>query len=306
MENSTIPTPSGTVEEIFTAFVRERRYTKGVSVQTEQWYHQSFAVFREVWERCNTVGELSKETFAPAVEGMIRRGVRAVTVNSYCRVINAFLRWLHTEGKVPHLTVIPKLKEPHRVVNVFGQDEIQKLFAHRPKGPIERRVQTLALLIADTGMRLNEALTLRRPDIEFDDLLITIRQGKGGRQRKIPFSTAMRKVLWKYIESMGGSPERLVFSTRDGSTVLLQNNVRRDFAALCRRLRIGAGVKGGFHVLRHGFATEYLRRGGDLIRLGRVLGHSNLEITRRYVHFNVEDLSAVHESLSQVGKAGER
>jgi integrase/recombinase XerD len=149
----------------------------------------------------------------------------------------------------------------------------------------------------DTGMRLDEALNLRTPDVDFENLLITIRKAKGGKQRVVPFSTSLRKVLFKYVAASGGGGG-LVFSTRDGGP-LLQNNVRRDFTRLCKRIGIaGRGVKGGFHILRHGFATEYLRRGGDVIRLGRILGHSTLEVTRRYVHLQTEDLSAVHERLS--------
>ena len=57
------------------------------------------------------------------------------------------------------------------------------MFSHRPKTPAERRVQVLALLVADTGMRVNEALSIKTTDVDFDNLLITIREGKGGKQR---------------------------------------------------------------------------------------------------------------------------
>jgi len=299
MENSAI-TPSETVQ-LFTAFARERRYTKGVSSRTEGWYTQSFTAFRDVWKAHPTPTTLRRDSFAPVVEGMIRRGVSPITINTYARAINAFLRWLHTEGKVETLTIIPRLKEPARVINTFGQEEIQRLYQHRPTNPPERRVHVLALLIADTGMRLNEALTLKQSDVDFENLLITIRTGKGGKQRVVPFGSSIRKILFKHVDSFRGT--ELVFCSNEGMPIL-QNNVRRDFAKLCKRLKIGGNVKGGFHVLRHGFATEYLRRGGDLIRLGRVLGHSNLEITRKYVHLQTSDLSSVHERLSQVGKAG--
>ena len=58
--------------------------------------------------------------------------------------------------------------------------------------------------------------------------------------------------------------------------------------------------------MRHSFATYYLRNGGDVFRLQRILGHSTLEMTRRYVQLQTEDLSAVHDGLSvlavRVGK----
>jgi integrase/recombinase XerD len=289
---------SSTVAELFTTFVRERRYIKGVSSRTEGWYLQSWKAFSYAVEAHSTVAALAKGVFAPTVQSMIQRGVSPITINTYARAINAFLRWLHEEGKCSTLVVIPRLKEPTVAIQTFRTGEIQRLFTYRPKTPIERRVQMLALLVADTGMRLNEALSIKTTDLDFDNLLFTIREGKGGKQRIVPFSIAMRKVLYKHVSSCGRV--RLVFSTRDGLP-LLQNNVRRDFSKLCKRIGIGGNVKGGFHVLRHGFATEYLRRGGDVMRLGRVLGHSTLEVTRRYIHLQTEDLSSVHERLSVVG-----
>jgi integrase/recombinase XerD len=294
MENSS----SATLADLFTTFVRERRYIKGVSSRTEDWYLQSWKAFGSVLREHPTVATLAKGVFAPTVQSMIQRGVSPITINTYARAINAFLRWLHEEGKCSTLVVIPRLKEPTLAIQTFRNEEIQRLFSHRPKTPAERRVQILALLVADTGMRLNEALNIKTTDVDFDNLLVTIREGKGGKQRIVPFSIAMRKVLYKHTNSC--RRVSLVFSTRDGLP-LLQNNVRRDFSRLCKRIGIGGTVKGGFHVLRHGFATEYLRRGGDVIRLGRVLGHSTLEVTRRYIHLQTEDLSAVHERLSVVG-----
>jgi integrase/recombinase XerD len=288
---------SPTVADLFTTFVRERRYIKGVSSRTEDWYLQSWKAFCSVWEAHPAIATIAKGVFAPAIESMIKRNVSPITINTYARAINAFLRWLHEEGKCSTLVVIPRLKEPTVAIQTFRAEEIHRLFAYRPKSLTERRVQTLALLVSDSGMRLNEALSLKTTDVDLDNLLITIREGKGGKQRIVPFSIAMRKVIYKYVSSC--SKVSLVFCTRDGLPIL-QNNIRRDFLNLCKRIGIGGNAKGGFHVLRHGFATEYLRRGGDVIRLGRVLGHSSLEVTRRYVHLQTADLSSVHERLSIV------
>ena len=257
MEKSQSPARSSTVKDLYATFVRERRYTKGLSVRTEGWYQQAWNAFWDVLGEHSSVNTLTKETFAPAIERMLQRGVSPITVNTCSRAINAFLRWLHEEGKCSTLVVIPRLKEPSIAIQTFRPEEIQRLFVYRPKSATERRVHTLALLVADTGLRLNEALSLRVGDVDFD-LLLTVREAKGGKQRVIPFSTTMRKVLYKFVDS-NGRGEGLIFSTRDGLPIL-QNNIRRDFAQLCKRLKIGESVKGGFHVLRHGFATEYLRR----------------------------------------------
>ena len=154
------------------------------------------------------------------------------------------------------------------------------------------------MLALDTGLRLNEALTLRREDLDFDNLLITVRDGKGGKQRIVPISIRLRKILYVYVQrhvSLTG----LVFYACDGIKAC-QNNVRRDLGAVTRRLRI-TGVKGGYHVLRHTFAVNYPRAGGNVFYPQRILGHSTLQMTNRYVRsLGIEDLQAKLSLLANV------
>ena len=287
------------MQELFEIFIKDRRYGKGVSVRTEGWYRQSWLAFRDALNG-SSPESISKSDFSPVVEAMCSRGVSPITINTYARAINAFLRWLHEEGRSPKLVRIPRLKEPETFVQTFRPEHVQHLIQYRPSCRNQRRVQTMALLILDTGMRLKEALSLCVGDIDLDNLLITIRDGKGGKQRVVPISVELRKVLFKYIAA--SSTSGLVFCSRDGAR-LEQNNVRRDFKAVCRRLKI-SGVKGGFHVLRHTFAVNYVRNGGDVFRLQRVLGHTTLDMTRRYVDLQTADLQAVHSKLSLLTRRG--
>ena len=281
------------MQELFEIFIKDRRYGKGVSVRTEGWYRQSWLAFRETLSG-SSPESISKSDFSPVVEAMCSRGVSPITINTYARAINAFLRWLHEEGRALKLVRIPRLKEPETFVQTFRPEQVRHLMQFRASRRNQRRVQTMALVILDTGMRLKEALSLRAGDIDLDNLLITIRDGKGGKQRVVPMSVELRRVLFKYISAP--STSGLVFCSRDGAR-LLQNNVRRDFKAVCGRLKI-SGVKGGFHVLRHTFAVNYVRNGGDVFRLQRVLGHADLSMTRRYVDLQTADLQAVHDRLS--------
>jgi len=160
----------------------------------------------------------------------------------------------------------------------------------------ERRAHALACLILDTGMRINETLSMMREDVDIDNRLLRLR-GKGGKQRLVPVSFEGRKVLWKW---MRGRSEPLVFATRAG-TKPIQRNLLREFKILGSRLGI-VGVRFSFHTLRQTFAVNYIRNGGDVFRLQRMLGHSTLEMTRGYVNLQTEDLSSVHDRLSVVGK----
>jgi integrase/recombinase XerD len=60
----------------------------------------------------------------------------------------------------------------------------------------------------------------------------------------------------------------------------------------------------GWHRLRHTFATNYLRQGGDIVRLSMVLGHTQITTTQRYLHLLTEDLSASHQKISILNRLG--
>jgi integrase/recombinase XerD len=83
---------------------------------------------------------------------------------------------------------------------------------------------------------------------------------------------------------------------------MVQRNALRDFKTLCKHCGV-IGVRCSFHTARHSFAVAYLRNGGDVFRLQRILGHSKLEMTRRYVNLKTEDLQAVHQRLSLLAQA---
>jgi integrase/recombinase XerD len=232
-----------------------------------------------------------------------QRGVSATSVNSWPRVVNACFRWSHTEGHAAELIRIPRLKEEQRVLDTLRPEHIQHLVQFKPKARWQHRIHTVALLLLDTGMRIDEALSLGRADLDLDNLLVKL-HGKGQRERIVPISVECRKVLWKYLNRPGSQvrQESLVFTTRTG-TKLTQRNLLREFHALGAKLQI-TGVRFSFHTMRHTMAVNYIRNGGDVFRLQRILGHSSLEMTRRYVNLQTSDLSAVHERSSVLGQAG--
>jgi integrase/recombinase XerD len=106
----------------------------------------------------------------------------------------------------------------------------------------------------------------------------------------------MRKVLHPWASKRSG-PGRLLFGTRR-NTVVTVRNFERDFKLIGRKLGI-AGVRFSPHTLRHTFAVSYLRDGGNLFYLSRLLGHSSVTTTQKYLQsVNVDDLQALHDRLS--------
>jgi integrase/recombinase XerD len=279
-------------QQLIEQFIRERMYLKNVAPKTVLWYRQSFHAFEGAMDGKAVIGE--------RIVRLRNSGVSAVSVNTYLRTLNAFFRWAHTEGHVAELLRVAKLKEEQKVIATLAPEQIRRLIEFKPDSKSQQRLHTLACLLLDSGLRIDEALSLRCEDVDLDNFLLRVR-GKGGKHRVIPISVEMRKLMWRWLKTQhadGG----LLFPTRTG-TKLNYRNTLDDFKRLGKRLNI-SGVRFSFHTLRHTFAVNYIRNGGDVFRLQRILGHTTLEMTRRYVNLQTSDLQAVHSKLSLLSGRG--
>jgi integrase/recombinase XerD len=151
-------------------------------------------------------------------------------------------------------------------------------------------------LAIDTGCRIDELLTVKRANVDMENLLITVK-GKGSKERTIPISLECRKVIYKFLQRHEFD---FVFPTRHGGKVYYRSALDQ-LKKLCREQGVN-GVRTSWHTLRHGFALNHVRQGGDVFSLQRMMGHSSLEITRRYVNMNEEDLKLVHRKTSMLSR----
>src|SRR6266536_3444895 len=195
----------------FSQFTRERKYLHNVSPATLEWYENSFK-----WLRSESP---SPDELKDAVIRMRQKGLKATGCNSAIRAINAYLKWSESPLK------IPRLKEPQLVLPTFTTAEIARLVNWKPKGFYQRRLHLLVLILLDTGCRITEALTLRVSEVDFDNLLITL-DGKGRKQRVVPFSFELRKALFRYIREYR-KPDALLLASRNetrlGRRVMLRD-----------------------------------------------------------------------------------
>lgn len=187
-----------------------------------------------------------------------QRGVSAISVNSWLRGVNAYLRWSGAGFK------LPKLKEEKALLQTFSPKQISTLLAPLPSKLRTRnnlRAQALIALLLDTGLRISEALQLRREDVDLDALTLRV-WGKGRKERRVPLSLEGRRWMYGWMRQRPSAlPSEFVWSTRVGTHITLRN-AERDILALCQTLKID-GVRCSPHTLRHTMAVSYLR-GGEI------------------------------------------
>jgi integrase/recombinase XerD len=278
----------------FTDFIRERRYLNNVSASTISWYTHALK-----WLPTESP---SQAELKDAVIRMREKGLKATACNSAIRAINAYLHWNGGGGErkcgpgCQHFH-IPQLKEPQLVLPTFSPDQVKRIVSWKPKPKhfYQRRLHLLIIFLLDTGSRITEALTLRVCDLDMDNMLVTL-DGKGRKQRIVPFSFGLRRALHRFIADFDRKTDSLLFSTRENTPVSRMTTLR-GVKIQCKHLGFNPPARTQ-HAFRHTFAIHYLRKGGSVFHLQKVLGHSTLEMTRRYANLLTEDLQAVHERVS--------
>jgi integrase/recombinase XerD len=274
------------LEKLFAAFLREKKYLKGVTAATLRIYSLSWLAF----QRHN--GQLTKSGVKEFMVSMIENGAKPGTANCYARCLNSFLTWLAENGHTPERLRVPLTKQPKRVLKTYTPEEVERIIRHKPKSQTGKRIMAILFLLIDTGSRVSEALSLTRGNVDFENLLVTL-EGKGGKQRRVPFGLECRKRLFQWLNT---HERELVFCTKDGR-MMRYDNLRRDFLALLRAAKVEKS-EGSFHAFRRFFGKTYIRGGGNALLLQRIFGHSSLEMTRRYVDADEEDLKRAHRTLS--------
>ena len=277
----------------FSEFIRERQLLYNVSPATVSWYRHAF---KWLPSESPTQADL-KDT----VLRMREAGLKETGCNAVLRAVNAYLHWSSgSERKCGAGCTHPRiaqLKEPQNVLPTLTEAQVKLIVNWKPRAKsfYDRRLHLLALFLLDTGCRISEALGLQVADVDLDNMLAALK-GKGRKERIVPVSFALRKAVHRFVKDFNLKPDAALFATREGAAVRRMTALR-SVKLLCERLGFDPPGR-TLHAFRHSFAVFYLRRGGSVFHLQKVLGHSSLEMTRRYANLVTADLQAVHERVS--------
>lgn len=206
--------------------------------------------------------------------------------------LRAYLRWYIAEFEpVDWTNPLDKVEAPKRGTELqkpLSLDEFKAMVATcEPKTLAGDRDKAMLLLLIDTGVRHQELTDLQIGDVDINTGQVVVKRGKGRKGRSVFIGAKTRKALTVYFRHYPNrTDEGKLWITRDGKP-LTRSGIRQ----IVRRRAKSAGLKEpGLHDFRRAFAINYLRNGGDVLTLQRLLGHSSLAIINKYVALLDEDL----------------
>jgi integrase/recombinase XerC len=218
--------------------------------------------------------------------------------------IRSFYKFLAREGilenAAPRAVRTPRVrrglprplseKDAVRVLNEAGAHDVEWLAA--------RDVALLTLLYG-AGLRISEALSLKRGDVPLVETITIL--GKGRKERRVPVLQVLQEAVQTYAGHIPfpGTPSAPLFLSRRGKPMSA-----REAQALMQRLRsrLGLSERATPHALRHSFATHLLQGGGDLRSVQELLGHASLSTTQTYTAMDMRALIETYEKAHPRGK----
>ena len=308
--------------------VRDRLRVKHYSLRTEQAYVGWIRRFIRAngLRHPRELGGLEVEAFLTllATRGQVAAGTQnqalAALLFLYREVLGLELPWMEN---------VVRAKRPRRLPTVLSVPEVRRLLA-----VMDGQCGLMASLLYGTGMRLMECLRLRVKDVDFGRAEIVVRDGKGGKDRRVPLPQRLREPLaaaiervrvlhaadlaagygeaWlptalarKYPNAPREAGWQYLFPSPSLSADPRSGAVRRhhlDDSVLQRavrtaRRRAGITKPATCHTLRHSFATHLLEAGYDIRTVQELLGHKDLATTQIYTHVLGRGASAVRSPL---------
>jgi integrase/recombinase XerD len=275
----------GSIPVGYTEKMEQMRYSKN-SVKT---YSQCMMQFTGYFiER--EIDKLTKNEINEFILYLIK--TRNISPSYQNQMINAIKYYYeHVLGRKKEYYFIDRPKKGYKLPEVLSKPEIERMI----KVTKNIKHKSLISVLYSCGLRRSEAINLKPTDIESDRMLIKIRDGKGKKDRYVPLSAGVLKLVRKYYREM--KPGIWLFPGENGKQYS-ETSVLNIVKAAARKAGITRRVYP--HILRHSFATHHLEQGTDLRYIQIWLGHASTKTTEIYTHVSQNDYNKFKNPIDDI------
>lgn len=217
---------------------------------------------------------------------MMDKGMNPISINLYITQLKVFVNWLIKNGYCDHFE-INNIKTQEGQIKTLSDEEIDKLL-ERPSiwsSFAPYRCWVIINFILATGARASTVMNLKVEDIDFEYKEIRFTHLKNKKSAIVPLSNTLERVLKTYLNTWEIGNGFLFPDIHGGKLTLsaLEQSLRKFVTS--------RGVKyKGAHSFRHTFAKKYIMNGGNAFALQRLLTHTDLTMTKKYVNLFSSDL----------------
>lgn len=271
-----------TILEAYKLFIQEQMY-RGNSNYTLDYYERSLKMFLNFCGNDMDIEDIDV-VFFKSYQLYISENlnINRVSVRTYARAVKVFLRWLYFEDYIDiDVNKLLLMKATKDIIIPLSDTEVKELISYYDNFTyLNCRNKTMLMLMLDCGLRLSEVVNLKISDLDLKNNYLII-NGKGSKQRLVPFGLSTKKQLVIYMQYRVNLNNNNPLFLNQNLTAITTNTIKMLFARLKKREKFKRIYP---HLLRHTFATNFIYAGGNLEVLRVLMGHSTINITQIYIH----------------------
>lgn len=279
-----------TVRECFQDYI-ENCSLKNLSKETIKIYQIQFSIFNQFLNNDNTlISEISSQNINDYILYLRRKNsCNDITINSYLRGVRAFIYYAMDLSYLQPFKI--KMPKADKKIKETYTDEELSILLKKPNLKsatfTEYKVWVFSNYLLATGNRISSALSIKIIDIDFINGLIQVNKTKNRKAQYVPLSPTLASILKEYMKYRKGSDEDYLFCNTYGNKADI-----RTFQEMLAKYNRERGVqKTSAHLYRHTFAKKWILNGGDIFRLQKILGHSDLSVVKEYINMFGTDVS---------------
>ncbi len=229
-------------------------------------------------------------------KNFINIGCSAATINVNRAAIKYY--YLVNFNKEFSNVLLPQTKIPSRFPKIISKQDFIKMF----NSEFNLKHKIWIMLAYGSGLRISEVASLKVSDILSKEHKIRI-IGKGNKERYAPLPNFTLKLLRLYwIQNKDKITNNYFFPGKykaTKGTCISSFGIKEAFQKIKENNNLDNSIT--FHTLRHSYATEFIKNGGDIWELKNILGHSSINTTSIYLHM-AENFKDVYSPLDEVSK----
>lgn len=271
------------LQSIFDEYIAEKE-ALNISPATVTTYKENFKDYYN-----NLQDSLTTKDIYTFINILRERGNRASSINHSLRQLRAFGNWAADKQYIEPI-IVKMLKVEESIKETFKEWELRKMLQRPSKNDAFVVWRTWAVInwLLATGNRCGTVQSIRKQDVNLMDAEIYIHHTKNRKIQILPMSNALVNAMRTYIKiwRSDADPTDPLFCDVYGDWVS-HNALFLSIKKYCIKRGID---KYGIHIFRHTFAKQFILNGGGVFQLQKILGHSTLEMTRRYVNLYADDL----------------
>jgi len=291
-----------TLSEMFQGFMTVKE-TEALASRTLNDYTKNFNYFREYLDGEDLIAdEITIDLFRGFIGYMLHeKELSPVTANVRIRTMRAFIRFCFTEGYIdtPIHEKFKPVKTVEDTLESFTVTDIKNLLSVIDDELFTGfRDKVIILVLLDTLVRISELVAIKRDNVDLKGGFIKLEaeETKTRKSRTVPLSSKSIKLLTEYMKETEDFEADHLFLTYDGHQIT-DSTVRWNLREYGKEAGI-TNKRVSPHTFRHTGALFYIMNGGDPFSLQKILGHSHMNMVRKYIQMSDTDVRKQHNSFS--------